>query len=594
MSKSLIRKVFCNSEIRIIDEKKHIAEAVMSDETLDRYDEVIEAAGYKNYIKQFMKHPVLLSSHKYGGDLRAQIGQWVDVRIEGKKLVGNPMYYVDEGNPEADWAWNLVGKKIAAFSVGIIPRKVETMDYEKWSKLKEAGKRVARRRYLEQELIETSQVLIPANPSALQRAIAEGDDVERDVAIFYFSNLDQIKGFGDVEIIESDVVDKFLIKDPALDTTDDKEIEESVTLGEEVTPLGVIPYNKMPCADEDTSWDGPSEVAKASVDDLKKMCAWFASPGDKKGDYKLPHHTKDGYKTVKRGVMNAMARLGMTKMPSSDKPGVKKHLERHYSDFGMMMPSSKNEKLWDEFLDSCEKEELVLSIEQMKELFSEEELSELKDYMELLEMLNRGWDETENEIRHRIKDPGLFSKFRYAVLQKKSPKVFAVYGQLKSSTKWAIQALRFPKGEGWTVEKAKAWAASHPVKIFVEEIETTDLEMMSMMDVNAVTDYLEQLTTELTLLKESIHVMFSAVGEEGYIGKITKLIDDKLKHLVDTLTTLFNVKNVIPNETYLERILENKETDDGTESILKDDEAKSLKELLLGMTESIQKLTSKK
>jgi hypothetical protein len=236
MPNVLIKKVFCGNEIKSIDPKNFTAEVVMSDETLDRYNEVIEVGGYKDTIKQFMKHPVLLSSHRYSGDLRAQIGEWKDVRIEGKKLVGIPKYYVGEGNPEADWAWKLVEKKIAAYSVGIIPVKVETMDYDKWQKLKDEGKRVARRRYLEQELIETSHVLIPANPAALQRSIEGEDEIEKDVATFYFTNLDSIKEFGNIEIIESDVAEKFLIKDPEVDmkvesATTDKKIEEPTDKG---------------------------------------------------------------------------------------------------------------------------------------------------------------------------------------------------------------------------------------------------------------------------------------------------------------------------------------------------------------------------
>jgi hypothetical protein len=199
----------------------------MSDETLDRYDEVIRAEGYRKHIKKFMEHPILLSSHKYAGDLRSQIGEWEKVFLDGAALIGVPKYHVGEGNPDADWAWKMVEKKMAAYSVGIIPIKMETMEWEKWQKLKDQGKKVARRVYNEQELIECSHVLIPANPSALQRSISEGDEGLRDVAIFYFSNLDQIKGFGDVEIIESDIEERFLIKDV-------KE-EESTQVVEETT-----------------------------------------------------------------------------------------------------------------------------------------------------------------------------------------------------------------------------------------------------------------------------------------------------------------------------------------------------------------------
>lgn len=214
MASKLIRKVFCGHEIKGINTEDFTAEVVMSDETLDRYDEIIEVSAYDNTIKQFMKHPVLLSSHRYSGDLRSQIGEWTKVYKDGSKLVGVAKYYVGEGNPEADWAWKLVEKGVAAYSVGLIPKKVETMDWEKWQELKDKGKKVARRRYKEVELIETSHVLIPANPSALQRSIDGDDDAMKDVASFYLSHLADIKDFADMEVIESDIAEKFLVKDP--------------------------------------------------------------------------------------------------------------------------------------------------------------------------------------------------------------------------------------------------------------------------------------------------------------------------------------------------------------------------------------------
>lgn len=207
----LIKKVFCGMEVKDIDPKTFTALVVMSDETVDRYDEVIEVEAWNGTIKSFMKHPILLSSHNYHGDLRSQLGEWSKVFIDGKKLMGIPKYYVGEGNPEADWAWKMVEKKRAAYSVGFIPKKVETMDYEKWQKLKQDGKNVPYRRYKEVELLETSHVLIPANPASLQKHM-NGDEVMRSAAIFYFTHLDEIKGFGDIEVKDEDVAERFLIK----------------------------------------------------------------------------------------------------------------------------------------------------------------------------------------------------------------------------------------------------------------------------------------------------------------------------------------------------------------------------------------------
>jgi len=169
----LIRKIF-RGEIRAVDTRENTVEAVISDETIDRYQEVILVSAWEKNLKKYKEHPVLLSSHRYH-DLRSQIGEAQKVRVEDGKLVAKFKYYVGEGNPEADWGFKLAEKKRAAFSVGFIPH-VSTdgsEDEKNYSDAEEkAGKRKKPTRiYKEVELIEVSQVLVPANPSALQKSI---------------------------------------------------------------------------------------------------------------------------------------------------------------------------------------------------------------------------------------------------------------------------------------------------------------------------------------------------------------------------------------------------------------------------------------
>ncbi len=75
------------------------------------------------------------------------------------------------------------------------------------------------------------------------------------------------------------------------------------------------------------------------------------------------------------------------------------------------------------------------------------------------------WEETENEIRHRVRDPGLFeaNSFRRITMKKDVPRVYAIIGHLKSETSTTVQALRFPKTEpdNWTLAKAKTWKKDH-------------------------------------------------------------------------------------------------------------------------------------
>ena len=108
-----------------------------------------------------------------------------------------------------------------------------------------------------------------------------------------------------------------------------------------------IPYKKMPCAPDSDAWDGAAQMAAASVDDLKAMCAWYdAEAPDVKGSYKLPHHMASGdHATVWRGVAAAMGALmgsmGGVDIPSGDRQAVYNHLAKHYGEFDKEPPDFK-------------------------------------------------------------------------------------------------------------------------------------------------------------------------------------------------------------------------------------------------------------
>ncbi len=81
------------------------------------------------------------------------------------------------------------------------------------------------------------------------------------------------------------------------------------------------------------------------------------------------------------------------------------------------------------------------------------------------------WEETENEIRHRVIDPGEFDQesFRTIELKKDKPRVDAIIGKRSGHESTDVQALRFPKEDGWTIEIAKEWTAAHPQKHSMSE-----------------------------------------------------------------------------------------------------------------------------
>jgi len=87
----------------------------------------------------------------------------------------------------------------------------------------------------------------------------------------------------------------------------------------------------------------------------------------------------------------------------------------------------------------------------------------------------RIWEETENEVRHRERDPKDFKpeSFRRMTLKASVPRVYAIVGRLKGETKTTIQSLRFPKPapDNWTMAKAKQWRADHFAKKALEDLE---------------------------------------------------------------------------------------------------------------------------
>lgn len=129
----------------------------MSTASVDRDGESIDPLGWRKSLPAFRKRPVLLSSHNYG-DLKKQIGEFVQVKVSEDGLFMKPKYYINEGNEESDWGFKLASKGMAAYSVGFIPKAWTDGD----------GEKEPHRTYTEQELLEVSHVVVPSNRDAIQ------------------------------------------------------------------------------------------------------------------------------------------------------------------------------------------------------------------------------------------------------------------------------------------------------------------------------------------------------------------------------------------------------------------------------------------
>jgi phage head maturation protease/exonuclease VII small subunit len=162
--------------IKSVDTTNYTVDAVISSSAVDRYNEVIAIDAWKDGLVEYMKHPVLLTSHDYS-ELTSQIGIALSIGIVGNELIAKFKYFVGEGNPEADWAFNLASKGQAAYSVGFESLASETPS-------EDINGVDVERIYTKVNLLEVSQVLIPANPEALQKVkqlIADFEDAKDEI-----------------------------------------------------------------------------------------------------------------------------------------------------------------------------------------------------------------------------------------------------------------------------------------------------------------------------------------------------------------------------------------------------------------------------
>jgi uncharacterized protein len=163
---------------------------ISSDESLDRYNEIISASGWK--LDNYLRNPVFQNAHQYG-DILFTLGRALvtEVRtVAGGKALFQRIEFACDMNPMAKIAYGLYkGKFLNAVSVGFVPLR-----WEDGSPAEEVGRGVPtapssvqlstlnlqpstkqfRRRYLEQELLEVSAVGIPANPNALALGLKSG------------------------------------------------------------------------------------------------------------------------------------------------------------------------------------------------------------------------------------------------------------------------------------------------------------------------------------------------------------------------------------------------------------------------------------
>lgn len=149
---------------------------VVSDETKDRHNSVINAEGWE--LKNYEKNPIVGYAHQlYGGFFSEpnpdNVLGTATVKKEGKQLIADIKFEPEEVNPLAEKIFKKVlHGTLRATSVGFYPVKEHRGDPEK-NKEEEKGITY----YDKAELLEISIVNLPSNPNAVKNA-AKDEKIE--------------------------------------------------------------------------------------------------------------------------------------------------------------------------------------------------------------------------------------------------------------------------------------------------------------------------------------------------------------------------------------------------------------------------------
>lgn len=148
------------------DAEKRRIRFIASDESVDRYGDVIRASGWE--LDNFRRNPVLMFGHGRAPGL-AVIGKVTSIDVVQTKLIADCEFMPGGMNDFADDVWNAVEAGfLRASSVGFMPTIEPNLIR---GPADESGYRpVTGFEFVGQELLELSVVPVPANPAALALA----------------------------------------------------------------------------------------------------------------------------------------------------------------------------------------------------------------------------------------------------------------------------------------------------------------------------------------------------------------------------------------------------------------------------------------
>ncbi|MCJ7611939.1 MAG: hypothetical protein MUP19_06725, partial [Candidatus Aminicenantes bacterium] len=169
LAKAIFKQV--GAEVRSIDEKTRTIWHKITSEVRDRLGDIVRIDGIDT--KDFLRKPAVLYGHDYKSmNPVPVIGKNVGFQVSGRALYAgtrflNPKEVSSKLGDLVNDCWLLNKEKLLGWSVGFIPVPGETRDNI------EDG-RVVGKDYLKTELLEYSNVIIPANQEAVNDALKRG------------------------------------------------------------------------------------------------------------------------------------------------------------------------------------------------------------------------------------------------------------------------------------------------------------------------------------------------------------------------------------------------------------------------------------
>lgn len=309
------RKQYAGETKEISDEDRTVT-AFISTVHLDRQGDVVIPEGA--LLDNYLANPVTLWCHSYEKFLPTGRNLWLKV-LPREGILAKTQYLK---NQIASDVWECKREGLLAYSIGYIVVRAVTEKNAVLDEMKRAGivldGAVPDRVLAEWELLEYSDVLVPANPHA------------------------------------KDIASKFI-------SLPMREFFANEVRSVEAETKRALPYHDHGQAPEGAVWDAARQVKDATVDDLRIMCAWYdVENRDAKSSYKLPHHRLSDYKSVWRGVAAAMSALlgarGGVDIPDDDRKAVYNHLAKEYKAHGKEAPDFKaySPEELDEMFKACE------------------------------------------------------------------------------------------------------------------------------------------------------------------------------------------------------------------------------------------------